>query len=173
MTHTSFNACLLEGLSCVKLHNKRQIDWEINVFPSCLHLTVQKCNWGGLTATVTFVLSAGWSDGRSDMAWYDKEISNTKTNSMKDKAGSCLHLTVQLCNLDGWWSWCNWRRSRCRRPPRLTSGTTGAGAKGELPALSSGPEALWALGQRLSQVKFWLRALSDFEAVRWEANLIS
>ena len=47
----------------------------------------------------------------------------------------------------------------------LTSGTTGAGAKGELWALSSGPEALSS--------KLLLRALSDFEAVRWEANLIS
>ena len=47
----------------------------------------------------------------------------------------------------------------------LTSGTTGAGAKGELWALSSGPEALSS--------KLLLRALSDFESVRWEANLIS
>ena len=166
MTLTSSNGCLLESLSYAKPHNKRQIDWEINVFPSCLHLTVQKCNWGGLTATVTFVLSAGWSEGRSDMAWYDKEISNTKTNSMKDKAGSCLHLTVCNCA-----TWTGGGR-----------GATGADHAAGAPLVSHrerpapaprGSFQLWALGQRLSQVKFWLRALSDFEAVRWEANLIS
>ena len=82
---------------------------------------------------------------------------------MKDKAGSCLHLTV--CNCATWTGGGRGATGADHAAGAplvcLTSGTTGAGAKGELPALSSGPEALSSkvLNQQL-------RALSDFEAVR-------
>ena len=77
---------------------------------------------------------------------------------MKDKAGSCLHLTV--CNCATWTGGGRGATGADHAAGAPLVCLT-AGAKEELPALSSGPEALSSkvLNQQL-------RALSDFEAVR-------